>query len=121
MPRDFDIYVVLDNLSAHKAPEVKAWLAKPRQARWHLQFTPTSSSWLNLIERWFKELTDKRLRRGSFMSVAHLTDAINTWIDHCNTDPTPLAWTATPDDILAKIDRARTALTNHTVNSVSDH
>ena len=55
------------------------------------------------------------------MSVAHLTDAINTWIDHWNTDPTPLAWTATPDDILAKIDRARTALTNHTVNSVSDH
>ena len=121
VPRELDIHVVLDNLSAHKAPEVKAWLAKPRQARWHLQFTPTSSSWLNLIERWFKELTDKRRRRGSFMSVAHLTDAINTWIDHWNTDPTPLAWTATPDDILAKIDRARTALADHTVNSVSDH
>ena len=121
VPRDLDIHVVLDNLSAHKAPEVSDWLAKPRQARWHPQFTPTSTSWLNLIERWFKELTDKRLRRGSFMSVAHLTDAINIWIDHWNTDPTPLTWTATPDDILAKIDRARTALTNHTVKSMSDH
>jgi transposase len=121
VPRDLDIYVVLDNLSAHKSPEVTAWLSRPRQARWHLQFTPTSSSWLNLIERWFKELTDKRLRRGSFMSVEHLTDAINIWIDEWNNDPTPLTWTARPEDILEKIDRARTALTKHAVNSVSDH
>ena len=121
VPRTLDIHVVLDNLSAHKAPEVAAWLAKPRQRRWHLHFTPTSASWLNLIERWFKELTDKRLRRGSFMSVEHLTDAINIWIDHWNNDPTPLTWTASPDDILTKTDRARTALANHTVNSVSDH
>ena len=121
VPRELAIHVVLDNLSAHKAPEVAAWLAKPRQARWHLHFIPTSASWLNLIERWFKELTDKRLRRGSFMSVAHLTDAINIWIDQWNQDPTPLTWTARPADILAKVDRARTALANHTVNSVSDH
>ena len=59
VPRDLDIHVVLDNLSAHKAPEVTEWLARPRQARWHLHFTPTSSSWLNLIEGWFSKLTDK--------------------------------------------------------------
>ena len=121
VPRDLDVYVVLDNLSAHTAPAVNDWLAKPRQGRWHLQFTPTSASWLNLIERWFKELTDKRLRRGSFMSVAHLTDALNIWIDNWNRDPKPFAWTAATKDILAKIDRARTALNKHTVNSVSDH
>lgn len=62
VPRPLEIHVVLDNLSAHKAPEVRDWLAHPRRRRWHLHFTPTSSSWLNLIERWFKELTDRRLR-----------------------------------------------------------
>ena len=121
VPRDLAIHVVLDNVSAHKAPEVTAWLARPRQARWHLHFTPTSSSWLNLIERWFKELTDKRLRRGSFMSVQHLADAINLWVEHWNTDPAPVRWTARPEDILAKIERARTALTDTQTNSVSDH
>lgn len=69
VPRDLDIHVILDNLSAHKAPEVTGWLAKPAQQRWHLHFIPTSSSWLNLVERWFKELTDRRLRRGVFTSV----------------------------------------------------
>ena len=64
VPKDLDIHVVLDNLSAHRAPEVTEWLAHPRRARWHLHFTPTSSSWLNLVERWFKELTDRMLRRG---------------------------------------------------------
>lgn len=72
VPRDLEIHVVLDNLSAHKAPEVAEWLARPRQKRWHLHFTPTSSSWLNLVERWFKELTDRRLRRGTFSSVPDL-------------------------------------------------
>ena len=66
VPRSLDIHVVLDNLSAHTAPEVTEWLAHPRQARWHLHFTPTSSSWVNLVERWFKHLTDRRLRRGTF-------------------------------------------------------
>jgi Integrase core domain. len=121
VPRDLEIHVVLDNLSAHKAPEVTDWLARPRQARWHLHFTPTSSSWLNLVERWFRELTDKRLRRGSFMSVEHLADAITIWIDHWNQDPKPFAWTARAADILAKLDRARDALADATVNSVADH
>ena len=66
--RNLDIHVVLDNLSAHMGPEVTDWLAHPKRGRWHLHFTPTSSSWLNIIERWFKELTDRRLRRGVFTS-----------------------------------------------------
>jgi transposase len=121
VPRALQVHVVLDNLSAHKGPEVTTWLAQPRQARWHLHFTPTSSSWLNLVERWFKELTDKRLRRGSFMSVQHLADAINLWIERWNESPKPFAWTARAADILAKIDRGREALADATVNSVADH
>ena len=69
VPRSLDIHVVLVDLSVHTAPEVTAWLTHPRRARWHLHFTPTSSSWLNLAERWFKELTDRPLRRGVFTSV----------------------------------------------------
>lgn len=120
VPRDLQIHVVLDNLSAHKADEVTAWLAKPRQARWHLHFTPTSSSWLNLVERWFRELTERRLRRGSFCSVAHLIDAITLWADHWNRDPKPFVWRAQASDILAKVRRGRAALNNNT-NSVADH
>ena len=81
VPRALDVHVVLDNLSAHKAPEVQAWLAKPRQKRWHLHFTPTSSSWLNLVEHWFRELTERRLRRGSCCSIDHLTSAITIWAE----------------------------------------
>ncbi len=66
VPRGLSVHVILDNLSAHKAPEVRKWLAHKDRRRWHLHFTPTSSSWLNLVERWFEELTDKRLRRGVF-------------------------------------------------------
>ena len=120
VPRDLQIHVVLDNLSAHKAPEVTGWLAKPRQRRWTLHFTPTSSSWLNLVERWFKELTDRRLRRGSFCSVEHLEAAITLWTDHWNNDPKPFIWRAEADTIIAKVRRGRTALNDHT-NSQSDH
>ncbi len=73
----------------------------------HLNFTPTSSSWLNLIERWFKELADKRLRRGAFNSVAELTTAITTCAEHWNLDPKPFVWKATADDIVAKVQRTR--------------
>lgn len=120
VPRELAIHVVLDNLSAHTAPPVRDWLAKPRQARWHLHFIPTSSSWLNLIERWFRELTERRLRRGSFSGVPHLIEAITLWADHWNADPKPFVWRAEAQDILAKVRRGREALNNN-VNSVSDH
>ena len=119
VPRRLDIHVVLDNLSAHKAPEVAEWLAHPRRARWHLHFTPTSSSWLNLVERWFKELTDRRLRRGTFTSVPKLIDAIETWAGHWNTDPKPLEWHAAADEILRKVTRGRKRLSQ--VKSATQH
>jgi transposase len=110
VPKHLDVHVVLDNLSAHKAPEVKAWLAHPKRARWHLHFIPTSSSWLNLVERWFKELTDRRLRRGAFSSVGDLVHAIETWVEHWNDDPKPFVWHKTAEEIVAKVRRGRAAL-----------
>jgi len=114
VPRRLDIHVVLDNLSAHKGPEVTEWLARPRQARWHLHFTPTSSSWLNLVERFFKELTDRRLRRGVFSSVPDLVRAMQTWIAARNADPKPFTWTAAADEIIDKVKRGRTSLSRLT-------
>jgi len=117
--KDLDVHVVLDNLSAHKAPEVTEWLAHPKRARWHLHFTPTSSSWLNLVERWFKELTDRRLRRGAFTSVGDLVDAIETWVEHWNDDPKPFVWHKTADEIVDKVRRGRATL--HQIKSATDH
>ena len=85
--RELAVHVILDNLSAHKTPEIRRVVGTGTAMRWHLHFTPTSSSWLNLVERWFKELTDKRLRRGVFTSVADLTEAITAWAEHWNNDP----------------------------------
>jgi len=120
VPRGLAVHVVLDNLSAHKAPEITAWLAHKDRRRWHLHFTPTSSSWTNLIERWFKELTDRRLRRGVFTSVSDLRDAIALWATHWNDDPKPFVWKATADDIIDKVRRGRAALTRQT-NTQTDH
>ena len=119
VPRGLAVHVVLDNLSAHSGPEIIKWLAHRDRRRWHLHFTPTSSSWTNLVERWFKELTDKRLRRGRFTSVADLTDAITTWAEHWNTDPKPFIWKATAEDIIAKVQRGRDTL--HQIKSPTDH
>ena len=119
VPRSLDIHVVLDNLSAHTAPEVTTWLEHPRRARWHLHFTPTSSSWLNLVERWFKHLTDRRLRRGVFTSVPALIEAITTWVEHGNADPQPFIWHAKAEDIIAKVRRGRTTLSQ--VKSKTQH
>jgi transposase len=119
VPRSLDIHVILDNLSAHTAPEVTAWLAHPRRARWHLHFTPTSSSWLNLAERWFKQLTDRRLRRGTFTSVPALIDAIMSWTAHGNQDPKPFIWHAKAEDIIAKVRRGRATLSK--VKSKTQH
>jgi transposase len=119
VPRGLSVHVVLDNLSAHSTPEITKWLAHKDRRRWHLHYTPTSSSWLNLIERWFKELTDRRLRRGVFTSVADLSEAITTWADHWNTDPKPFIWKATADDIIAKVTRGRATL--HQIKTQTDH
>ena len=113
------MHVVLDNLSAHKAPQMAEWLAHEDGRRWHLHFTPTWSSWLNLIERWFKHLTDKRLRRGTFNSVDELIEAIATWVDHWNDDPKPFVWKATADEIIAKVQRGRDTLRQ--INSRTHH
>ena len=113
------MHVVLDNLSAHSAPQITKWLAHRDRRRWHLHFTPTSSSWTNLVERWFKELTDKRLRRGRFTSVADLTGAITIWAEHWNTDPKPFIWKATAEEIIAKVQRGRETLRQ--IKSTTDH
>ena len=120
VPRGLAVHVVLDNLSAHKAPEITRWLGHRDRRRWHLHFTPTSSSWVNLIERWFKELTDKRLRRGVFTNVPELVEAITTWGDHWNDDPSPFIWHAPAEEIIEKVRRGRAAL-NHQTNSTTEH
>jgi transposase len=102
--KHLDIHLVLDNYGTHKTPEVKAWLAKHR--RFKLHFTPTSASWLNLVERFFAEITTKRIRRGIFRSVAELKEAIHDYLDRHNTDPKPFVWTKTADVILEKERRA---------------
>jgi transposase len=111
VPRNLEIHVVLDNLSAHKAEPITTWLAHSKRARWHLHYTPTSSSWVNLVERWFNELTERRLRRGVFNSVAGLIDAIELWAEHWNDEPKPFVWHKPAQEIIAKVRRGRAALT----------
>jgi transposase len=103
VPADFDVHVVLDNASTHKTPAVKRWLAA--HPRFVLHFTPTSSSWLNLVERWFGELTTKKLQRGTHRSVRALNADIRAWIDTWNDNPRPYVWTKTADQILDSIAR----------------
>ena len=103
VPKGLAVHVVLDDRSAHKAPEITRWLGHRDRRRWHLHFAPTSSSWVNLIERWFKELTDKRLRRGVFTNVPELVEAITTWGSAWNEDPSPFIWHASADEIIAKV------------------
>ena len=119
-PQELDIHVILDNVSAHKSEPVRDWLAHPRRRRWHLHYTPTSSSWLNLVEGWFSILTRKALKHNSFTSVAELTETIDNWTAHWNHDPRPLIWTKPANTILPKVHRARTTL-NHATKSATDH
>lgn len=107
-PPDHQLHLILDNLSAHKSPTVRRWLA--RHPRVHFHFVPTSSSWLNLVERWFLEITRTRIRRGTFTSVPALERAIAQYLDQYNQDPKPFVWTKDADTILAKIDRCKEAL-----------
>jgi transposase len=121
VPDDLEIHLVADNYGAHKHENVTKWLEHPsRRDRWHIHYTPTSSSWLNLIERWFRELTDKRLRRDSFTSVQQLIDAIKLWTEHWNDDPKPFIWHKTAEEIIAKVRRGRAALDQIT-DSATDH
>ena len=121
VPAELDVHLVIDNYAAHKHDNVTKWLQAPhRKDRWHVHYTPTSASWLNLVERWFKELTDKRLRRGSFTSVNELIDAINTWTNHWNQDPKPFIWHRTAQEIITKVQRGRANLTRIT-KSATDH
>ena len=107
-PADLDLHLIVDNYATHKHPNVQKWLK--RHPRFHMHFTPTSSSWLNLVERWFREITDKRIRRGVFHSVPHLIDAITTYIENHNQEPKAFTWTASVERILEKVRRAREVL-----------
>jgi len=108
VPKALQVHVILDNYGTHKHPNVTAWLAK--HPRFHLHFTPTSSSWLNLVERWFREITDKAIRRGVFPSVPDLIAAIEDYLKANNENPEPFVWTATAQAILEKVRRGRVAL-----------
>jgi len=107
-PPDLDLHLILDNYSTHKQARVQRWLK--RHPRFHLHFTPTSSSWLNLIERWFREITDKRIRRGVFHSLRELVEAILAYVQQHNQNPRSFTWTAKAEAILEKIRRARAIL-----------
>ncbi len=107
-PPELDLHLIVDNYSTHKHPKVKAWLK--RHPRFHLHFVPTSSSWLNMVERWFRDLTDKQIRRGAFKSVADLIAAIQAYIQRHNQNPKPFVWTAKAQDIIAKYRRAKAVL-----------
>jgi transposase len=98
VPKALDLHLVLDNYATHKTPEIQKWLLK--HPRFRLHFTPTSSSWLNLVERWFAELTNRKLRRSAHRSVTELETGIRTWINEWNKNPKPFVWTKTADEIL---------------------
>ena len=106
--KHLDVHIILDNYSTHKTEEVQAWLAK--HPRFKLHFTPTSCSWLNLVERLFAEITRQRIRRGVFKSVDDLEAAITEWVEHRNADPKPFEWTAKPGTLIGKHRRAKKAL-----------
>jgi transposase len=98
VPTDLDVHLILDNYSTHKTPAIKRWLTA--HPRFHLHFTPTGASWLNLVERWFGELTSRKLRRGTHRSVGELNKDIRDWMNHWNENPRPYIWTKTAEQIL---------------------
>jgi transposase len=105
---ELDLHLIIDNYATHKHPRVKSWLR--RHPRFHLHFIPTSSSWLNMVERWFREITDKRIRRGSFASVPKLIAAIEAYLAGHNQNPRIFTWTATAERILAKVAKSKEVL-----------
>ena len=113
VPAEFDVHLILDNYGTHKTASIQRWLLK--RPRFHLHFTPTSASWLNLVERWFALLTEQQLRRGVFSSTRNLEKTIRTFIAHHNEQPKPFIWTKTADEILSNLARfcKRTLETGH--------
>jgi len=107
-PADLDLHLIVDNYATHKHPRVRSWFK--RHPRFHPHFTPTSSSWLNMVERWFREITDKRIRRGSFSSVRELIAAITQYLENHNQNPQVFVWSAPVEKILAKIAKCKEAL-----------
>ena len=107
---DKQVHIICDNYATHKHPKVERWLK--RHKRFHVHFTPTSASWLNMIERFFRDLTDKRIRRGVFQDLEQLITAIGEYIDRHNQSPKPFIWTAKANDILEKVTRAQAGLNN---------
>jgi len=108
VPTDLEAHLICDNYATHNHEKVKRWLNRHR--RFHVHFTPTSASWLNMVERFFRDITDKRLRRGVFRNVQEVIDAIDEYIFHHNNHPKPFIWTKKASDILAKVMRARETL-----------
>jgi transposase len=104
------LHLIVDNYATHKHPTVQAWLG--RHLRFHMHFTPTSASWLNMVERFFRDITSNRLRRGVFTSVPELVEAIDTYVAHHNANPKPFTWTKSAQDILQKVLRARSKLSS---------
>jgi transposase len=107
VPPELDLHLILDNYSTHKSAAVQPWLKPLKRRRFHFHFTPTSSSWLNQVERWFGLITDKMIRRGTFHSVEELERAIYAWLASWNETPKPFAWKATADVILDKVRRCK--------------
>jgi transposase len=107
-PSELDLHIIVDNYATHKHPRVTSWLR--RHPRFHLHFIPTSSSWLNMVERWFRDITDKRIRRGSFRNVPELIAAIKEYLDNHNQNPRIFTWTASVERILAKVAECKEAL-----------
>ncbi len=103
VPAELEAHIIMDNYGTHKTTLIRNWFAK--RSRFHLHFTPTYASWINLVERWFAEITNQRIRRGVFRSVKELETAIRDYIDVHNEDPKPFVWTKTADQILASIAR----------------
>jgi len=110
IPKDKEVHLICDNYATHKHDKVKAW--QKRHPRFHFHFTPTSASWLNMVERFFRDLTVRSLRRGVFRNVAELTTTIEEHIAAHNAHPKPFVWTATASDILEKVKRGRRTLDN---------
>ena len=108
VPKSKEIHLICDNYATHKHERADCWLAKHK--RFHVHFTPTSASWLNMVERFFRDLTENQLHRGVFQDLEQLITAIGSYVDHHNKNPKPFMWTAKANDILEKVTRAQASL-----------